>query len=213
MRLPCAIASSNSPRQFFLGRSVPLEISTHHLFVHLDDRFNERMVDLGRIDQCAGGAGPDNFESANDPFEIVPRNRSARLSGMQALAKTADWIDSSSAGKSIFSESILLMTIIPPATRFLPASWKDAAGCSPRCPSGHSRRSRPSRRPETAPIAWADEVGIAGPCPITLKRLPAYSKMRDGRFDRVFMGLLDFRRNRRRWCRPSTLGRAGDPRR
>ena len=45
----------DQPRQFFVGWRRAFEVPLHHLLVDLDDRLDQRLVDLVRIRQRAGG--------------------------------------------------------------------------------------------------------------------------------------------------------------
>ena len=59
-------------RQFLFGGRRALEVAFHDRFIHFDHRFQERLAELGRIDQGAGGVG-GQFQRAGHAAEIGPR--------------------------------------------------------------------------------------------------------------------------------------------
>ena len=58
-------------RQFLGRRRRALEVTLHDRLVDLDDRFQERLADVGRIDQGAGRVG-GHVERAGHAAEIGP---------------------------------------------------------------------------------------------------------------------------------------------
>ena len=117
--VPFGHGPDDQPRQFFIGRRCSLEVPLHHPFVHLDDRLEQRLVDLAGIDQRPAGIGR-HVQRADHAFESRLRARRAR-SAARRTCPTVPGSHSTSAGKSMFSASILLMTIMRPRPA-LPAS-------------------------------------------------------------------------------------------